>query len=93
MNIARTLIPTEPDGWVDRVARARAAMYAAKSLDALAGVLNSPNFAALPLKDLVSLPTFGGGRPRGACIFSWDVERVLVMNDLGDGFSIEPRPR
>jgi hypothetical protein len=93
MNLARTLIPVEPHGWVERVARARAAMHAAKSLDELAEVLNSPSFAALPLKDLVSLPTFGGERPRGACIFSWDLTRVLVMNDLADGFSIEPRRR
>lgn len=81
----------EPQGWADRVSRARASVHAAKSLDELAAVLNSPDFAALPLKDLVTLPTFGGERPRGRCVFSWDTRRVLMMNELGDGFSIEPR--
>jgi hypothetical protein len=83
--------PTEPAGWAQRVARARASVQSAASLDELAAALNSPDFAALPLKDLVTLPTFGGERPRGLCVFSWDPGRVLVMNDLGDGFTIEPR--
>ena len=84
--------PYEPDGWSARVARARASIHAASSLDDLARALNGPDFAALPLKDLVTLPTFGGERPHGRCVFSWDADRVLVMTELGDGFSIEPRP-
>jgi hypothetical protein len=81
----------EPAGWAQRVSRARAAVKAASSLDELATVLNSPDFAALPLKDLVSLPTFGGERPRGSCVFSWDAGRMLVMNEVADGFVIERR--
>jgi hypothetical protein len=81
----------EPDGWSARVMRARAAVHAATTLDELATALNGPDFAALPLKELVTLPTFGGDRPRGRCVFSWDRDRVLMMNDLGDGFTIEPR--
>jgi hypothetical protein len=83
--------PTEPEGWADRVTRARAAVHRSSTLDELAAALNSPDFAAIPLKDLVTLPTFGGERPRGRCVFSWDGDRVLMMNDLGDGFTIEPR--
>jgi hypothetical protein len=86
-----TVAPTEPDGWTERVARARATVHQASSLDELAEALNSPEFAALPLKDLVTLPTYGGDRPRGRCVFSWDRDRVLVMNELGDGFYIERR--
>lgn len=78
----------EPAGWGERVARAREAVAAARSLDELAAVLNGPNFAALPLADLVHLPTFGGERPRGTAIFSWDAGRVLVMDDLGEGFEL-----
>jgi hypothetical protein len=91
MNRPELSLPTEPDGWADRVARARESVHQARSLDELARALNSPAFAALPLKDLVTLPTFGGERPRGRCVFSWDDDRVLMMNDLGDGFTIEPR--
>ncbi len=83
--------PAEPEGWAQRVTQARSSVHAARSLDELASVLNSPDFAALPLKDLVTLPTFGGERPRGRCVFSWDATRVLTMNELGDGFTIEPR--
>ncbi|HSM94153.1 MAG TPA: hypothetical protein VLT47_14845 [Anaeromyxobacteraceae bacterium] len=83
--------PSEPDGWFDRVSRARASVHQAGNLEELSEALNSPDFAALPLKDLVTLPTFGGERPRGRCVFSWDPLRVLVMNDLADGFTIEPR--
>ncbi len=93
MNEASNFAPTEPDGWTARVAHARASVQAAASLDELAAALNGPDFAALPLKDLVTLPTFGGERPRGRCVFSWDVDRVLMMNELGDGFAIEPRGR
>lgn len=81
----------EPHGWTERVSRARSSVHAAKSLDELADILNSPDFAALPLKDLVTLPTFGGERPRGRCVFSWDASRVLMMNEMGDGFTVEPR--
>lgn len=81
----------EPAGWTQRVSRARAAVKAASSLDELATVLNSPDFAALPLKDLVTLPTYGGDRPRGSCVFSWDAGRMLVMNEVADGFVIERR--
>ncbi len=81
----------QPQEWADRVTRARASVQRAKSLDELAAALNSPDFAALPLKDLVTLPTFGGERPHGRCVFSWDPRRVLVMNELGDGFEILPR--
>ncbi|HSN15274.1 MAG TPA: hypothetical protein VLT61_11620 [Anaeromyxobacteraceae bacterium] len=66
-------------------------MHQSSTLDELAAALNSPDFAAIPLKDLVTLPTFGGERPRGRCVFSWDDDRVLMMNDLADGFTIEPR--
>ncbi len=83
--------PTEPQRWEDRVERARAAVAGARSLDDLAMVLNSGHFAALPLGDLVHLPTFGGERPRGTAIFSWDSERVLVMDDLGRGFVVLDR--
>lgn len=86
-----TALPVEPEGWADRVTRARVSVHRAKTLDELAAALNSPDFAALPLKDLVTLPTYGGERPRGICVFSWDATRVLMMNDLGDGFTIEPR--
>jgi hypothetical protein len=68
-------------------------VQAARTLDELAEVLNSPAFATLPLKDLVTLPTFGGDRPQGRCVFSWDPERVLTMNELGDGFTLQPRGR
>jgi hypothetical protein len=81
----------EPQGWDERVARSRAALAKARSLDELAELLNGPDFAALPLRDLVHLPTFGGARPRGTGIFSWDADRVLVMDDLGDGFRLVPR--
>jgi hypothetical protein len=81
----------EPEGWSERVSRARTSVHGARSLDELAAILNSPDFAALPLKDLVTLPTFGGERPRGRCVFSWDTGRVLTMNEMGDGFTIEPR--
>lgn len=91
MSSASATVPAEPDHWTDRVTQARALVKGAQSLDELAAVLNSPAFAALPLKDLVTLPTFGGERPRGRCVFSWDDARVLTMNELGDGFSIEPR--
>jgi hypothetical protein len=91
MSPISSVLPTEPTGWAERVTRARASVHGAKSLDELAEVLNSSDFAALPLKDLVTLPTFGGERPRGRCVFSWDTTRVLMMNDLGDGFTIEPR--
>jgi len=91
MDAASRVVPTDPDGWADRVNRARASVRTATSLEQLAATLNGPDFAALPLRDLVSLPTFGGERPRGRCVFSWDTERVLTMNELGDGFSIEPR--
>lgn len=91
MNSPERALPAEPDGWADRVARARELVRTAASLDELAEVLNSAEFAALPLKDLVSLPTFGGERPRGRCVFSWDRQRVLMMNDVADGFTIEPR--
>lgn len=84
-------LSSEPAGWAERVARARAMVHAARSLDELALILNSPDFAALPLRDLVTLPTFGGERPSGRCVFSWDDGRVLMMNELGDGFAIEPR--
>jgi hypothetical protein len=91
MNSFVSAMPREPDGWSARVVRARSSVGAAATLDDLAAALNSPDFAALPLKDLVTLPTFGGDRPRGRCVFSWDPARVLTMNDLGDGFTIEPR--
>lgn len=91
MNSTSSDLPHEPHGWADRVSRARVSVQSAKSLDELAAVLNSPDFAALPLKDLVTLPTYGGERPKGRCVFSWDARRVLMMNELGDGFSIEPR--
>lgn len=91
MNRPEYVPPTEPDGWEARVTRARESVHHATSLDELAAALNSPDFAALPLKDLVTLPTFGGERPRGRCVFSWDRDRLLRMNDLGDGFAIEPR--
>ncbi|HUL59594.1 MAG TPA: hypothetical protein VLU43_09985 [Anaeromyxobacteraceae bacterium] len=81
----------EPQGWDDRVARARSAVAKARSLDDLADLLNSAHFAALPLKDLVQLPTFGGERPGGTGIFSWDAERVLVMDELGEGFRVVAR--
>lgn len=93
MNQSATAPSTEPEGWAERVTRARADVRRATTLDALAAALNSPDFAALPLADLVHLPTFGGERPHGRCVFSWDAARVLVMNELGDGFSIEPRGR
>ncbi len=92
MTNTASALPSDPEGWSDRVTRARASVLGARSLDDLAAVLNSPDFAALPLKDLVTLPTFGGERPRGRCVFSWDSRRVLMMNELGDGFTIEPRP-
>jgi hypothetical protein len=82
---------SEPDGWTERIEQARASIRHAATLDELAAALNGPDFAALPLKDLVTLPTFGGERPRGRCVFSWDRERVLMMNELADGFTIEPR--
>jgi hypothetical protein len=88
---ASALLPSEPDGWTERVTRARNSVHGARTLDELAEILNSPDFAALPLKDLVTLPTFGGERPSGRCVFSWDERRVLMMNELGDGFAIEPR--
>lgn len=91
MNHSPHAVPEEPEGWAARVASARSSVRAATSLDQLAAVLNSPDFAALPLRDLVSLPTFGGERPQGRCVFSWDATRVLMMNELGDGFTIEPR--
>ena len=81
----------EPQGWDDRVSRARAAVAKARTLDDLADLLNGSHFAALPLKDLVHLPTFGGERPRGTGIFSWDSERMLVMDELGEGFRVAPR--
>ncbi len=81
----------ESTPWVERVARAREAVAAARSLDELAAVLGGPHFAALPLADLEHLPTFGGDRPRGTAIFSWDLERVLVMSDLGEGFELVRR--
>jgi hypothetical protein len=82
---------TEPQGWDDRIARARRKVAGAASLDELADVLNSPHFAALPLGDLVALPTFGGERPAGTGVFSWDPERVLVMNEIADGFELRRR--
>lgn len=91
MSPMQNIRPAEPEGWAARVTDARASVCNASSLDELAGVLNSPHFAALPLKDLVTLPTFGGDRPRGRCVFSWDAGRVLTMNEFGDGFTIEPR--
>ncbi len=81
----------EPAGWEERVARARNAVEKARTLDDLTAVLNGPHFAALPLADLVHLPTFGGERPRGTAIFSWDADRVLVMDDLGEGFELQRR--
>jgi len=81
----------ESQGWGERVTSAIASVQCAKTLEELASVLNGPDFAALPLKDLVTLPTYGGDRPRGRCVFSWDATRVLIMNDLGDGFEIVPR--
>lgn len=93
MTAPATATPNEPIGWAQRVSRARAAVKSAGSLDELAEVLNSPDFAALPLKDLVTLPTFGGDRPRGSCVFSWDASRILVMNEVADGFVIERRAR
>jgi hypothetical protein len=91
MNNPSTVRSVDHGGWTDRVARARASVKAASTLEALAAALNSPDFAALPLKDLVTLPTYGGDRPRGRCVFSWDPTRVLKMNELGDGFTIESR--
>jgi len=91
MNHLAAARPIEPDGWTERVARARENVHRAASLEELAAALNSADFAALPLKDLVSLPTYGGQRPRGRCVFSWDEERVLMMNEFGDGFTIEFR--
>ena len=91
MSNPSNVVQVEPDGWSDRVRRARALVHAATTLDELAAALNGPDFAALPLKELVTLPSFGGDRPRGRCVFSWDDDRVLMMNDLGDGFTIEPR--
>jgi hypothetical protein len=83
----------DPQGWPERVSRARAEIARAGSLEALADVLNSPAFAALPLADLVALPSYGGERPSGTGVFSWDAERVLVMTELADGFAIERRSR
>jgi hypothetical protein len=82
---------TDPKGWPDRVARARAEVASARSLDALAEVLNSPAFAALPLADLVALPAYGGERPAGPGAFSWDAGRVLVMDEYATGFAIQRR--
>jgi hypothetical protein len=83
----------DPQGWDDRVAGARARVAAATSLDALSDVLNGPAFAALPLPDLVALPSFGGTRPPGTGCFSWDAARVLVVNAAADGFEIRERVR
>lgn len=91
MSPITSAVPPEPSAWAERVARARGLVHGARSLDELALIMNSPDFAALPLKDLVTLPTFGGERPRGRCVFSWDEKRVLTMRELGDGFAIEPR--
>ena len=81
----------EPLGWEGRVASARARVAAAVSLDALAEALNGPVFAALPLAELVALPSYGGARPSGAGCFSWDAARVLVLNGEADGFEIRAR--
>jgi hypothetical protein len=91
MNNSSTVSAAELDDWTDRVLRVRGSVRAASTLEELAAALNSPDFAALPLEDLVTLPTFGGERPRGRCVFSWDSGRVLTMNELCDGFRIEPR--
>lgn len=88
-SIARIRI--EPEGWDARVERARAAVGETRSLEALAEVLNSPHFAALPLPDLLALPSFGGERPDRRGAFSWDAGRVLVMNADADGFLVERR--
>jgi hypothetical protein len=82
---------SEPQGWQDRIASARNKVAGARSLDELADVLNSPHFAALPLTDLAVLPTFGGERPAGTGVFSWDPGRVLVMNEIADGFELRRR--
>jgi hypothetical protein len=81
----------DPEGWEGRVAGARARVAAARSLDGLAEVLNGPDFAALPLPDLVSLPAYGGERPSGTGSFSWDGGRVLVVNAAADGFELRRR--
>jgi len=81
----------DPQGWADRVAGTRAQVAAAASLDALADLLNGPAFAALPLHDLVALPSYGGARPAGTGCFSWDAARVLVVNPAADGFEIRGR--
>jgi hypothetical protein len=83
--------PREPVGWEGRVAAARARVAAAGSLDALAEVLNGPDFAALPLPDLVALPAYGGTRPVEKGSFSWDEGRVLAVNAAADGFEIRRR--
>jgi len=81
----------DPQGWTDRVAGARARVADASSLDALSEVLNGPAFAALPLPDLVALPSYGGPRPAGTGCFSWDAGRALVVNAAADGFEIRER--
>jgi hypothetical protein len=67
---------------------------AARSLDELAAVLNSPAVAALPLADLVALPTYGGERPRRVACVSCDATRLLLVNTDGeeaDPFILKPR--
>jgi hypothetical protein len=86
-----TLAPHIEEDWDLRVAHARAAVAHAPSLDALAEVLNSPLFTVLPLADLVALPSFGGARPPQRGAFSWDGDRVLVMNPHAEGFLVERR--
>jgi hypothetical protein len=81
----------DPEGWAERIARARAEVAAARTLDGLAAVLNGGAVAALPLEDLVALPSFGGDRPDGNGVFSWDASRILVMSPFADGFAIESR--
>ena len=68
----------------ERTRAVRALVGAARSLDELAAVLNSPAVAALPGGDLASLPTFGGERPRHVGCVSCDRTRLLLINAQGE---------
>jgi hypothetical protein len=62
----------------------RVLVGAARSLDELAGILNSPAVAALPAGDLAALPTFGGERPRHVGCVSCDRTRLLLIDAQGE---------
>jgi hypothetical protein len=68
----------------ERTRAARALVGAARSLDELASILNSPVVAALPVADLAALPTYGGERPRYIGCVSCDDARLLLVNAQGE---------